>query len=110
MNQEQMLQRIFEKLVSLEGDVKSLKEGQKSLIEGQKSLEKGQKSLEEAHKSLEEGQKSLEQGQLGLKAEILLNRQAIQELQADVKDIKQAMRFYDYKIVEHEKQLFELRR
>lgn len=87
MNQEEMLQLIFEKLVSLES--------------GQKRLEQGQQALEER-------QKALEVGLDGLKNEVLTNRQAILELQTDVKDMKQAMRFYDYKLVEHEKQIFKM--
>ncbi|HJV46991.1 MAG TPA: hypothetical protein VJ824_14830 [Bacillota bacterium] len=62
---------------------------------------------------LEQGQKSLEQGQSNLKEELLneirINRQAILELQTEVQQIKQSMRFYDYKLVEHEKQLFKLK-
>jgi uncharacterized protein YoaH (UPF0181 family) len=75
MKQDEMLQLIFEKLVSLE-----------------------------------QGQKALEQGQKELKAEIIANRQAILEVQDDVKEIKQSMRYYDYKLIEHEKQLFKLQR
>ncbi|MEW9669994.1 hypothetical protein [Ammoniphilus sp. 3BR4] len=67
MSQDDMLQRIFEKLVSLE------------------------------------------KGQEGLKTEILANRQAILELQGEVQEIKHGMRFYDYKLVEHEKQIFRLK-
>jgi peptidoglycan hydrolase CwlO-like protein len=96
MKQDEMLQLIFEKLVSLE-------QGQKALVHGQKALEQGQKYLEEGQHSLEEGQKEL-------KAEIIANRQAILEVQDDVKEIKQSMRYYDYKLVEHEKQLFKLQR
>lgn len=101
MKQEEMLQLILEKLVSLE-------QGQRSLEQGQRSLVQGQRALEERQKALEERQKVLEEGLDGLRNEILTNRQAIMEMQTDVQDIKQAMRYYDYKLVEHEKQIFKL--
>ncbi|WP_134701127.1 hypothetical protein [Ammoniphilus sp. YIM 78166] len=81
MNQSEMLQLIFEKLVS---------------------LEQGQASIKE---EIQENRQAIRE----LQVEVQGNGHAIKELQKDVQEIKQGMRFYDHKIVEHEKEIFKLK-
>ncbi|WP_391559580.1 hypothetical protein [Robertmurraya sp.] len=102
MDDRELMQLILEKLVSIE-------QGQKNLEQGYKNLEQGYKNLEQGYKNLEQGQKNLEQGQENLIKEIQTNRQAILELKSEVEEIKHSLRYYDFKIVEHEKELFKMK-